>query len=188
VTPPTASSARPATSAPASRKAEWAPAPRDLRSQELAVFERLIDIGKLLERRANENLRAHAKVKFIGYEVLVRLRNAGGKLRMQDLADQLVSTPSGLTYQMALLEKRGLAIRTDAPDDDRGVVARITLAGRALLRKMYSAQSNMIFGAVVAPLSEEQIDQLHEALGILQASLRGVAMGGILPSDLPDNP
>ena len=153
-------------------------------SVELAVFERLIDVGKLLERRADRATREHTGIKYTQYEVLIRLRNAGGELRMTELAKKLVSTPSGLTYQLSQLEKAGLAERVIAPGDDRGVLARITENGRALLREVSQAQNDMIVEASIAPLTREQVEQAHRILGALQVHLRGEATGGFLPDDL----
>lgn len=156
-----------------------------LDSIELAVFERLIDVGKLLERRADRATRANTGLKYAQYEVLIRLRNAGGELRMTELANKLVSTPSGQTYQLAQLEKAGLAERVMAPGDERGVLARITDKGRALLRDVSQRQNDMIVEAAIAPLTREQAEAAHRILGALQLHLRGEETGGLIPADLP---
>jgi DNA-binding MarR family transcriptional regulator len=49
--------------------------------------------------------------------------------RMGTLADQLHSTASRLTRQLARLERRGLAARERCADDGRGVMATITEQG-----------------------------------------------------------
>jgi DNA-binding MarR family transcriptional regulator len=154
-------------------------------SIELAVFERLIDVGKLLERRADRATRQHTGIKYTQYEVLIRLRNAGGDLRMTELANKLVSTPSGLTYQVSQLEKAGLVERVIAPGDERGVLARITEHGRTLLREVSQAQNDMIVEASIDPLTREQVEQAHRILGALQLHLRGEETGGLIPADLP---
>jgi DNA-binding MarR family transcriptional regulator len=156
-----------------------------LDSVELAVFERLIDVGKLLERRADRATREHIGLKYVQYEVLIRLRNAGGELRMTELANKLVSTPSGQTYQLAQLEKAGLAERVIAPGDERGVLARITEKGRTLLREVSQHQNDMIVEAVIAPLTREQVEAAHRILGALQLHLRGEETGGLIPANLP---
>jgi DNA-binding MarR family transcriptional regulator len=156
-----------------------------LESIELALFERLIDVGKLLERRADRATREHTGIKYTQYEVLIRLRNAGGEIRMTELANKLVSTPSALTYQVSQLEKAALVERVVAPGDDRGVLARITPAGRQLLREVSQAQNDMIRDAAVAPLDREQVEAAYAALGALQRHLRGEETGGILPDQAP---
>ena len=152
-----------------------------LTSSELALFERLIDVGKLLEKRADRATRREIGLKYSQYEVLIRLRNAGGELRMTELASKLVSYPSGLTYHLAQLESAGLAERVAVPSDERGVLARITEKGLAFIREAHDAQTHMIQEAVVAPLDAASIDSLTAALGVLQVHLRGEATGGQLP-------
>jgi DNA-binding MarR family transcriptional regulator len=159
--------------------------PDRLDSVELALFERLIDVGKLLERRSDRVTREAGGIKFSQYEVLIRLRNAGGELRMTDLANKLVSTPSGLTYQLTLLEKEGLAERGVVEGDDRGVLARITEKGRALLLEISPHQSGMILESAIDPLSRDEVEHLHGLLGRLQITMRGEATGGMLPSQVP---
>ena len=68
------------------------------------------------------------------YEILVRLAGApGGELRMTELAGTLLSSKSGLTYQVTQLEKAGLVARRSCPSDVRGVLAVLTKAGRRKL-------------------------------------------------------
>ncbi|GGI35317.1 MarR family transcriptional regulator [Cnuibacter physcomitrellae] len=152
---------------------------------ELALFERLIDVGKLLERRADRATREHTGIKYSQYEVLIRLRNAGGEIRMTELANKLVSTPSALTYQVSQLEKAGLVTRVVAPDDERGVLARITDEGRQMLRDVSQTQNDMIVEATIAPLSRAQVEATYRALGALQIHLRGEETGGMTPDLAP---
>ena len=55
---------------------------------------------------------------------------------MTDLADGVVYSRSGLTYQAGLLEKAGLVTRAPSADDERSVTVTITDAGRALLAQV----------------------------------------------------
>ncbi len=158
--------------------AEW------VDSVELALFERLLDVGKLIERRADRATKARTGISYAQYEVLIRLRNADGELRMAELANKLVSSPSRLTYQVSQLEKAGLVERAIAPDDERGVLARITDEGRALLLEVSRAQNDMIVDAAIAPLSREDVESAHRILGALQLHLRGEQTGGLLPEHL----
>jgi hypothetical protein len=57
------------------------------------------------------------------FQILARLNAApGGRLRMTDLADGLVYSRSGLTYQASLLEKGGLVTRS--PGEDMSAASR----------------------------------------------------------------
>lgn len=158
--------------------AEW------VDSVELALFERLLDVGKLIERRADRSTKERTGISYAQYEVLIRLRNAEGELRMAELANKLVSSPSRLTYQVSQLEKAGLVERAIAPDDDRGVLACITDRGRELLLEVSRAQNDMIVDAAIAPLSRDDVEAAHRILGALQLHLRGEQTGGLLPEHL----
>ena len=48
---------------------------------------------------------------------------------MTELADGVVYSRSGLTYQAGLLEKAGLIARDPSPDDDRATLVTITGLG-----------------------------------------------------------
>ena len=52
---------------------------------------------------------------------------------MTDIADRLVRSRSGLTYQIAQLAEAGLVTKAPSPDDERSVIVSLTPQGRALL-------------------------------------------------------
>jgi DNA-binding MarR family transcriptional regulator len=157
-----------------------------LDSTQLALLERLLAVGKLVERASDRMLRAEANLTFVQYYLLIRLRNEGGEARMTQLAKYLVSTPSGVTYQVGQLEKRGLATRIAARGDDRGVLARITPAGRELLLSLSQQQNDLIMESVIEPLRPCDVVELHRLLGILQLNLRREpVVEGVLPDQAP---
>lgn len=64
------------------------------------------------------------------YEVLARLQRApDGRMRMQDLARQVLLSKSGLTRLCDRIEEAGLIQRASCPSDRRGTFAEITPAG-----------------------------------------------------------
>ena len=68
------------------------------------------------------------------YEILVRLSESdGGQMRMAQLADAMCHSRSRTTHTIKRMEERGLVVREEAADDGRGVIARLTQAGRDLL-------------------------------------------------------
>jgi DNA-binding MarR family transcriptional regulator len=91
---------------------------------------------------------------------------------MTDLADGVVYSRSGLTYQAGLLEKAGLVTRTPAPDDDRGVVVAITDAGRALLAEVLPGHTEVIARQLFAPLSRTDARTLADLLAPVRDHMR----------------
>jgi DNA-binding MarR family transcriptional regulator len=70
------------------------------------------------------------------YEVLALLsESTDRRLRMSDLAEQIVMPRSRLTYRVDRLEREGLVEREVCPSDRRGQFAVLTPAGMALLRR-----------------------------------------------------
>lgn len=152
-----------------------------LSSVQLATYERLVDIGSIIDRRAHDQMRRDSDLTGTQYEILIRLRNAGGELRMSDIADKLVHTKSGLTYQVRQLELLGLVHRGRALTDDRVVIAQITESGRQLVRDLHDQRTQFILDTVIEPFTEPELAALHQLLGKLQRHLRGEETGGILP-------
>ncbi len=69
------------------------------------------------------------------YDILLQLREAGGRLRMQDLASRLVLPRSSLTRQIDRMQSSGLVEREPSLEDGRGTVAVLTPEGRSTLRR-----------------------------------------------------
>jgi DNA-binding MarR family transcriptional regulator len=88
-----------------------------------------------LNARLEDDLRAATGLTMADYNVLVVLSEAPGhRLRMGELAERLVFSPSRLTYQVSSMEKRGLVRRESCPADRRGSEAVLTGDGLAKLR------------------------------------------------------
>ena len=94
-----------------------------------------MDSAALLRHRVEQQLRTAADLTYVQFKVLARLGldSPTGSLRMTELADEVVYSRSGLTYQAGQMENAGLVERHPSPDDDRGVTLTITDAGRARL-------------------------------------------------------
>src|SRR4051794_31135274 len=100
---------------------------RWLREDEMRAWRAFLAASALLSRRLDQQLREDSGLSHPQYEVLVHLSDApDGALRMSDLADRLVHSPSGLTYQVTQLVKAGLVPRRSCPSDERSVYAILT--------------------------------------------------------------
>ena len=82
-----------------------------------------MDSAGLLRHGVEQQLRAAADLTYVQFKVLARLGldSPTGSLRMTELADEVVYSRSGLTYQAGQMENAGLVERGPSPDDDRGV-------------------------------------------------------------------
>jgi DNA-binding MarR family transcriptional regulator len=85
-------------------------------------------------RAIEADLRRSGAIALTWYDVLLELRGAGGRLRMQDLGDRVVLSRTRVSRLVDELETEGLARREPDPADRRGTFAVITDAGRAALK------------------------------------------------------
>jgi DNA-binding MarR family transcriptional regulator len=91
---------------------------------------------------------------------------------MTDLADGVVYSRSGLTYQAGLLDKRGLITRSPSPDDERSVIVSVTDAGRALVAYVLPGHVDRIRQLLFDPMSGEDLTALSAVLGRVRTHMR----------------
>jgi DNA-binding MarR family transcriptional regulator len=88
----------------------------------------------LLMDRLNDELRERHDLSLTKYEILVRLSEAKDQMmRMAHLAESLAHSRSRMTHTIANMEDAGLVDRFESPDDGRGIYAKLTAKGLALL-------------------------------------------------------
>jgi DNA-binding MarR family transcriptional regulator len=96
----------------------------------------------------------------VQFQLLARLADAPAPLTMTQLADGVVYSRSGLTYQAGLLEKAGLISRAPAPDDERSTVVSISAEGRALVRRVLPGHVEVVRGLLFDPLEQDELRRL----------------------------
>ncbi|MFT4082695.1 MAG: MarR family transcriptional regulator [Nocardioides sp.] len=87
----------------------------------------------LLNDRLDADLRGSFDLSLAEYEILVRLSENDGALRMAQLADSMAYSRSRVTHTISRMERSGLVERRNSTEDGRGVVASLTPAGMELL-------------------------------------------------------
>ncbi|WP_329957554.1 MarR family winged helix-turn-helix transcriptional regulator [Nocardioides anomalus] len=87
----------------------------------------------LLFDRLDEDLRRAHDISLVEYEILVRLSERDGQMRMAALADALAHSRSRVTHTVTRMEKQGLVQRSSSPEDGRGILATLTEKGHDLL-------------------------------------------------------
>jgi DNA-binding MarR family transcriptional regulator len=139
--------------------------PPSLDSVQLGAYFALIEVVGLLRHAVEQQLREAGDLSYVQFQLLARLGDSPtGSHRMTDLADGVVYSRSGLTYQAGLLEKAGLVTRSPSPDDERSVTVTITDAGRALLAKVLPGHAEVISQLLFQPLSRNDAQALADLL------------------------
>ncbi|MFE0026936.1 MarR family winged helix-turn-helix transcriptional regulator [Amycolatopsis sp. NPDC059021] len=144
---------------------------RGLTERELETWQGFLAASTLLTRLVEQQLKDDAGLSHPQYEVLARLAAADGCLRMTELAGAALTSKSGLTYQVAQLEKAGLVGRRSCAGDDRGVIAFLTDRGRAELRAAAAGHAALVRELFVDGLTEEQFSGLRKGVQALRAHL-----------------
>lgn len=99
------------------------------------------------------------------YDVLLQLHEASDRrLRMQELADRVLLSKSGLTRLVDRMEKAGLVARSACPSDRRGTFAELTPAGRSRLRETAPTHLQGIINHVADLLDDEEAATLEHLL------------------------
>ncbi|MET9182546.1 MarR family transcriptional regulator [Kitasatospora aureofaciens] len=147
--------------------------PRWLDRDEMAAWRGFVVASNLLNRRLERQLKEDSGLSHQQYEILVHLSAApGDSLRMTELADKLVTSKSGLTYQVTQLERMGLVARRSCPSDVRGVIAELTDQGREMIRRAAPGHVALVRELLIDVLTREQLAVLAEGLGEVSARLR----------------
>ncbi|GAA2369144.1 MarR family winged helix-turn-helix transcriptional regulator [Nonomuraea africana] len=101
---------------------------------ESAVWRMMQRAQVRITRRLEADLLAAHDLALASYDVLQQLSEAQGRrLRMNDLADRVLLSRSGLTRLIDRLQRDGLVQREACADDARGLFAVLTDAGEARL-------------------------------------------------------
>jgi DNA-binding MarR family transcriptional regulator len=105
-----------------------------LSDEEMRAWQALLHAHHRVTLALDRELREEHDLSMAGYDVLLRLARAPGRaLRMSDLAERVLLSPSGLTRLVDRLVARGLLERGSDPEDGRVALARLTGSGRTLL-------------------------------------------------------
>ncbi|ROP65304.1 MarR family winged helix-turn-helix transcriptional regulator [Curtobacterium sp. PhB115] len=148
-------------------------APQALTPTQLGAYFAFTEVGSLLRPAVERQLRDAGSLSYVQFQLLARLGDApDGSQRMTDLADGVVYSRSGLTYQAQLLDQRGLVTRSPSPDDERSTVVAITDAGRDVLAAVFPGHIEAVRGLLFAPLSDQDVDDLARILGRVSDHLR----------------
>ncbi|MFF2197698.1 MarR family winged helix-turn-helix transcriptional regulator [Streptomyces sp. NPDC058157] len=146
---------------------------RWLDEREMRAWRSFLAASALVNRHLDQQLKDDSGLSHPQYEILVRLAAApDGELRMTELANGLINSKSGLTYQVTQMEKAGLVRRRSCPSDVRGVFAVLTDAGRARLEAAAPGHVTAVREVLVDVLTPGQLEALADGLGEVSRRLR----------------
>jgi DNA-binding MarR family transcriptional regulator len=133
----------------------------------LAAWRSFVLANSRLLAALDDDLRREHNFSIGDYDVLIQLARAPEGLRMCDLAEAVVLSPSGLTRRIDRLERGGLVRRSRGANDARNVETRLTPAGRRLFKRLRATHVAGIQERFLDHFSDEEITALGELLGRL---------------------
>lgn len=129
-----------------------------LTDDELRAWQALLHAHHDAVSALDRDLREAHGITFGEYDVLLRLRRAPERaLRMSDLAERVLLSPSGVTRLVDRLIARGLLERHADPTDARVALASLTSEGSRLLRRAARTHLRGIREHYTSRLSETQL-------------------------------
>jgi DNA-binding MarR family transcriptional regulator len=128
------------------------------------AWSALLRAHATLLRQLETDLEKETGLALADFDVLAQLAEAGGALRMTELAERALISRSGMTRRIARLVDGGLVRRANADGDARGVIVALTGAGLARLRETAPVHLRGVADLFVARLDDRELAVLQKAL------------------------
>jgi DNA-binding MarR family transcriptional regulator len=142
-------------------------------NERLKIFGKFLRAHQQVAEALNKDLMDERGLALSWYDVLLQLSSTPeGRLRLQDLAERVLYSRSGLTRLIDRMEAAGLVKRQPCSQDKRGTYAALTPEGRRAFRRAASTHLRGIEEHFFAHLSEEQIAAVRRAMDSVLLGMR----------------
>lgn len=150
---------------------DWTQERPELDVSALGLFVRVNRLSAHMTKRAEQWL-AQLDLTWESFSLIATLRRAGKpfELRPGELLTLSLLTSGAITNRIDRVEKQGLVERLRYPNDRRGVVVRLTPAGRALADKAIALHFTHL-KELLSPLDPKEHKRANELLSKLLISL-----------------
>jgi DNA-binding MarR family transcriptional regulator len=141
----------------------------DLAPEALEAWKNFVVANSRLMRELDEELRREHGFTLGDYDVLIHLSRAPeAKLRMCDLAAEVLLSPSGLSRRVERLERAGFVKRERASTDGRSIEATLTTSGKRLFRRLRETHLRGVKERFADRFSAKEIERLRDLLARLE--------------------
>lgn len=142
-------------------------------SSRVQTWRSYFESSVLLQQALDDRFRATSDLTLAEYNLLLVLGEASdGRLRMGDLAEAMVFSSSRLSYQIGVLEGRGLVCRERDARDARVIHACLTEAGREAFDRSSRSHLMAVRELFLDDLSAEEVATLDAVFTRLKSRLR----------------
>jgi len=130
----------------------------------LGAWRALLRARATLLRQLSVDLERKTGLTLGDFDVLGQLAEAGGALRITELADRTLNSRSGMTRRIDRMADDGLVRRAGADGDARGVVVALTDAGLNRLAETAPVHLRGVSELFVERLDDQELAALESAL------------------------
>lgn len=150
-----------------------------LNEEEMNAWIAFVSAATLVDRELDQQLKEDRSLSHLQYQILMALNGAeAGAMRMTELAERLINSKSGLTYQIGQMEKAGLVTRRPCEWSKSGVLAEITPAGRAALERAAPGHVEAVREIFIDVLTPEERKAVADGLGRVRDRIAERKQGG----------
>lgn len=138
-----------------------------------AAWLRSLEAHTYLVELMDRDLRRDCDVPLAWYDVLIKIWLAPNhRIRMAELAEQVLLSRSWLTRRVLQLENAGLVTRTGVGDDGRGVLAAMTEHGQRVFAAMERSHAASIENHFSSHLTVEEAKVIATAFARISSAGR----------------
>ena len=151
---------------------------RWLSDQEQRLWRDFLRVHIDLQAAIGRDLQVSSGLAAGEFQVLVHLSEAPERrLRVTELAHSMRWERSRLSHQLSRMEKRGLIIRRECPEDARGAFAELTPRGADAIEAAAPAHVETVRRVLFDTLTQDQLRSLGEICATVLAGLDQGASG-----------
>jgi DNA-binding MarR family transcriptional regulator len=135
--------------------------PRWLDEREQRVWQAYLHMNQHLFAALEDQLARDAGLSGADYRVLHPLSQApGGLLRAREICTEIGWDRSRLSHHLTRMEKRGLVTREACSDDARGLMVRLTDAGRKGIEDAAPNHADAVRHSFFGLISKQELETL----------------------------
>lgn len=135
--------------------------PRWLDERQAAVWQAYLHLNQHLYAALEDQLERDAGLSGADYKVLVPLSEApAGVLRARELCTEIGWDRSRLSHHISRMERRGLVAREECAEDGRGLMVRMTGAGKKAIRGAAPRHAESVQRHFFDLISDDELDVL----------------------------
>jgi DNA-binding MarR family transcriptional regulator len=143
-----------------------------LTGRELDAWRTFLSSNVQLIERLDHELQQRSRITLTDYEILSALASApGNRLRMSDLAREVLVSRSRLTYRVDRLAEVAFVTREECEDDRRGLWAILTQTGQEALTDATAEHRNDLRNWFFDQMSEDELATLTSVMGRIDEKL-----------------